>query len=96
MDANCKALFEEEDANNVHQFDEKDKSQEFMNVLTEYIEQKDDQQLQCPSFLLLRYYKFFTIITIKSILYPMVQNILVHSNQDRITSALSIIVSSVL
>eukprot|EP00349_Pseudokeronopsis_sp_Brazil_P001936 CAMPEP_0202959044 /NCGR_PEP_ID=MMETSP1396-20130829/3308_1 /ASSEMBLY_ACC=CAM_ASM_000872 /TAXON_ID= /ORGANISM="Pseudokeronopsis sp., Strain Brazil" /LENGTH=158 /DNA_ID=CAMNT_0049677421 /DNA_START=4290 /DNA_END=4766 /DNA_ORIENTATION=+ len=43
LDANCKALFEDDEVPNMHQFDEKDKSQEFMTVLTEYIEQKDDK-----------------------------------------------------
>ena len=51
---------------------------------------------QCPSFLISKYFKFFTIITLKSILYPTVQNILVHNNHDKITAALSIIVSVIM
>ena len=46
--------------------------------------------------MLLKYFKFFTIITLKSVLYPMVQSILVHNNHDKITQALSIIVGVVL
>ena len=80
-----------------YQFDEKDKISEFMYELTEYIGTGEDRNTsQCPSFLLLRYFKFFTIITLKSILFSMVQSILVHSNSDKITGALSIIVSAVL
>ncbi len=94
------SLFSDEQHNPNNQnyyFDEKDKISEFMYELSEYIGTKSDKQVQqCPSFLLLRYFKFFTIITIKSILYPMVQSILVHNNHDKITAALSIIVSSVL
>ena len=61
--------------------------------LAEYIN-KDDSK--CPSFLLNHYFKFFTIITLKSILYPMVQSIVEHTNHEKITSCLSIIVDVVL
>jgi len=53
-------------------------------------------EAQCPSFLITKYFKFFTIITLKSILYPMVQSILVHNNHEKITSALSIIVGVIM
>jgi len=43
-----------------------------------------------------QYYKFFTIITLKSILYHTVQSICLHSNHDKITQALAIVVSPVL
>ena len=43
-----------------------------------------------------KYFKFFTIITLKSILYPTVQNILVHNSHEKITAALSIIVSVIM
>ena len=80
-------------ANSNYYFDEKDNISQLMIDLSEYIN-KDDQE--CPGFLLNQYFKFFTIITLKSILYPMVQSIVGHTNHDKITTSLSIIVNVVL
>lgn len=65
----------------------------FMVELSNYI---NNVNLECPGPLLNTYFKFFTIITLKNILYPMVQSIAGHTNHDKITSSLSIIVDVVL
>lgn len=61
--------------------------------LSQYINSAD---ATCPSFMLAHYFKFFTIITLKSILYFTVQSICFHANTDKITACLSIIVNPVL
>ena len=73
--------------------DEKDNISLFMQELRGYI---SAGEAQCPSFLIARYFKFFTIVTLRAIVYPMVQSILVHNNHDKITSALSIIVDVIM
>jgi hypothetical protein len=90
---NVDHLFDPDYQNHNYYYDEKDNISQLMIDLSQYINKGDSD---CPSFLLLHYFKFFTIITLKSILYHMVQSICLHSNHDKITTSLSIIVNPVL
>ncbi|CDW85800.1 n-terminal domain-containing protein [Stylonychia lemnae] len=90
---NVDHLFDPDYQNHNYYYDERDNISQLMIDLSQYINKGESD---CPSFLLLHYYKFFTIITLKSILYHMVQSICLHSNHDKITAALSIVVNVVL
>ncbi len=62
-------LFDLEYENHNYFYDEKDNISQLMIDLSQYINKNESE---CPSFLLIHYWKFFTIITLKSILYNMV------------------------
>lgn len=77
----------------VYTYDGNDNIAKFLNEMVNYI---SAGSADCPPHLIGKYYRFFTIITLKYTLYHTVQNILVHSNHDKISAALSIVVSTIL
>ena len=91
--ASAEQLFDPDYQNHNYYYDEKDNVSQLMLDLSQYINKGESD---CPSFLLVHYFKFFTIITLKSILYHTVQSICLHSNHDKITQALAIVVGPVL
>lgn len=68
-----------------------------MVTLSSYI---NYPQQECPDFLLTHYHRFFTIITLKGCLFPMVHSIVggnaSHTAFDKIAASLKIIVDEVL
>lgn len=81
------------DSPSIDQIYANDNIAKFLNEMVGYISQGS---IDCPPHLIRKYYRFFTILTLKSTLFNAVENIIIRNNHDKMSSALSIVVSTIL